>query len=117
MPTNLHWHTSEYAPRPDDAAGPEPLRQRQRTHRRTRDAAHRGAGDARLVVQTLKAKPPTGSDAHNAGTGEKSGLGYEVTDSISMIGGYRALGVDYADGDFVFDVVQHGPILGAVFRF
>jgi opacity protein-like surface antigen len=44
-------------------------------------------------------------------------LGYEVTDSISMIGGYRALGVDYADGDFVFDVVQHGPILGAVFRF
>jgi len=44
-------------------------------------------------------------------------LGYEVTDTISMVGGYRALGVDYSNGAFVFDVVQHGPILGAVFRF
>jgi opacity protein-like surface antigen len=44
-------------------------------------------------------------------------LGYEVTDKISMVGGYRALGVDYSNGAFVFDVVQHGPILGAVFRF
>ncbi|RVD41776.1 MAG: hypothetical protein EOS54_03150 [Mesorhizobium sp.] len=25
MPTNSHWHTPEYAPRPDDAAGPEPF--------------------------------------------------------------------------------------------
>jgi len=44
-------------------------------------------------------------------------LGYEVTDKISVVGGYRAMGVDYSDGDFVFDVVQHGPVLGAVFRF
>ena len=44
-------------------------------------------------------------------------LGYQVTDKISMVGGYRALGVDHSDGAFLFDVVQHGPILGAVFRF
>ena len=75
MPTNLHWHTPEYAPRPDDAAGPEPLTANDRGYiAELQIAAPRGAGDARLVVQTLKAKPPTGSDAHNAGTGEKSGL-------------------------------------------
>jgi opacity protein-like surface antigen len=44
-------------------------------------------------------------------------LGYEFTDKISMVGGYRALGVDYSNGPFLFDVVQHGPILGAVFKF
>jgi opacity protein-like surface antigen len=46
-----------------------------------------------------------------------AGLGYEVTDKISLIGGYRALGVDYSSGSFVFDVVQHGPIIGARFAF
>jgi hypothetical protein len=44
-------------------------------------------------------------------------LGYSVTDSFSLVGGWRALGVDYENGDFVFDVVQSGPILGAVIRF
>jgi hypothetical protein len=44
-------------------------------------------------------------------------LGYEFTDTFSMVGGYRALGVDYTNGSFVFDVVQHGPIIGGVFRF
>ena len=45
------------------------------------------------------------------------GLGYEASDSISLVAGYRGLGVDYDNNGFVFDVVQHGPILGAVFRF
>jgi hypothetical protein len=44
-------------------------------------------------------------------------IGYEVSDKISLVGGYRALGVDYTNGSFKFDVVQHGPIVGAVFRF
>jgi hypothetical protein len=35
---------------------------------------------------------------------------------ISLVAGYRGLGVDYENNGFVFDVVQHGPILGAVFR-
>jgi hypothetical protein len=41
-------------------------------------------------------------------------VGYEVTDRVSMIAGYRALGVDYRDGDFIF---QSGPIIGAAIKF
>lgn len=44
-------------------------------------------------------------------------IGYEVTDRVAIIGGYRALGVDYSNDDFLFDVVQHGPILGARIAF
>jgi hypothetical protein len=45
------------------------------------------------------------------------GIGYEVSDRISLVGGYRGVGVDYSSGGFVFDVIEHGPILGGVFRF
>lgn len=45
------------------------------------------------------------------------GLGYNARDSISFVAGYRGLGVDYENDGFVFDIVQHGPILGAAFRF
>ena len=45
------------------------------------------------------------------------GGGYRFTDSFSVVLGYRAAGVDYENDGFVYDVVQHGPILGAVFRF
>ncbi|MEQ1954482.1 hypothetical protein [Mesorhizobium sp. CN2-181] len=45
------------------------------------------------------------------------GLGYRFNDSFSMVAGYRALGVDYSDDGFLFDVVQQGPILGLVIRF
>jgi len=45
------------------------------------------------------------------------GVGYEISDRISLVGGYRALGVDYSSGGFVFDIVEQGPIFGAVFRF
>lgn len=45
------------------------------------------------------------------------GLGYEVTDRFSAIAGYRALGVDYQDGPFEFDVTIQGPIIGASFTF
>jgi hypothetical protein len=34
-----------------------------------------------------------------------------------MVAGYRAMSVDYENGDFVFDVVQHGPVIGGEFRF
>lgn len=44
-------------------------------------------------------------------------VGYEVTETTSLIAGYRALGVDYQNGDFLFDVVESGPILGALVRF
>jgi hypothetical protein len=45
------------------------------------------------------------------------GAGYQWNERFSIVAGYRALGVDYQKDGFVFDVVQHGPILGAVIRF
>jgi opacity protein-like surface antigen len=45
------------------------------------------------------------------------GVGYEWTDHFSTVLGYRALGVDYDDDGFVYDVVQQGVALGAVFHF
>ena len=45
------------------------------------------------------------------------GIGYEFNDWFSVVGGYRGLGVDYESSDLLFDVVLHGPIFGAVFRF
>lgn len=45
------------------------------------------------------------------------GLGYEVSDRLSLVAGYRAMGVDYTDGGFVFDIVKEGPVVGGVVRF
>ncbi|MFS2176880.1 hypothetical protein ACCC98_13100 [Rhizobium pisi] len=44
-------------------------------------------------------------------------LGYKFTDTISAVAGYRALGVNYDNDGFVFDVVEQGPILGIAFHF
>lgn len=44
-------------------------------------------------------------------------VGYQFNDRISAVAGYRALGVDYRKNGFVFDVIQHGPILGMTIRF
>lgn len=44
-------------------------------------------------------------------------LGYRFTESFSAVAGYRALGVDYNEDGFEFNVVQSGPIFGAVFKF
>ncbi|MCV3206863.1 hypothetical protein OHD62_09430 [Mesorhizobium sp. YC-39] len=46
-----------------------------------------------------------------------AGAGYQFTDSFSAVLGYRASGVDYENDGFVYDTVQQGPIVGAVFRF
>lgn len=45
------------------------------------------------------------------------GLGYKFNDKISAVAGYRALGVNYRNDGFVFDVVQQGPIIGVAFKF
>ena len=45
------------------------------------------------------------------------GVGYSFNKTASMVAGYRALAVDYKHKGFVFDVVQHGPTIGAVFHF
>jgi hypothetical protein len=45
------------------------------------------------------------------------GVGYDFNKIFSMVVGYRALGVNYNKGGFVFDVVQQGPVLGLLFHF
>lgn len=46
-----------------------------------------------------------------------AGVGYQYNEHISFAVGYRAMGVDYDHDGFVYDVVQHGPVLGTVFKF
>jgi hypothetical protein len=44
-------------------------------------------------------------------------VGYQFTDRFSTAIGYRALGVDYENDGFKYDVIQHGPIAGMIIRF
>jgi hypothetical protein len=44
-------------------------------------------------------------------------VGYKVNDRFSAMAGYRAQGIDYEDGPFVFDSVIQGPILGGTIKF
>lgn len=46
-----------------------------------------------------------------------AGVGYQWTDQLSIVGGYRAVGINYKNNGFVYDIVQRGPVLGALFRF
>ena len=46
-----------------------------------------------------------------------AGIGYKINETFSATLGYRALGVDYSDDGFLFDVVQQGPIAGLTIRF
>jgi hypothetical protein len=45
------------------------------------------------------------------------GLGYNFNKSWSGFAGYRALGINYEKGDFVYDTIQQGPVLGVQIRF
>ena len=45
------------------------------------------------------------------------GLGYTFTDHWSAFAGYRALKVDYQRGNFLYDAMQQGPVMGASYRF
>lgn len=44
-------------------------------------------------------------------------LGYRFNERFSAVAGYRALGVNYRNDGFVFDVVKQGPIIGLVMHF
>lgn len=48
-------------------------------------------------------------------------IAYDVTDSVTVGAGYRALYFDYDDGSGInavaYDVTMHGPLFGAEFRF
>ena len=44
-------------------------------------------------------------------------LGYHISDAASVAIGYRGIGTDYEDGDFGYDVVSHGLLLGFEYKF
>ena len=45
------------------------------------------------------------------------GLGYSITEKIALVGGYRALDVNYDKNNFLYDTNQRGPIVGIGFKF
>ncbi|QQL45092.1 hypothetical protein [Sulfuriroseicoccus oceanibius] len=45
------------------------------------------------------------------------GFGYQLSPTSSIIGGYRARGIDFSDSDFAVDTVTHGPTLEFEMRF
>ena len=45
------------------------------------------------------------------------GVGYQWTDRFSTVLGYRAVGVDYEDDGFVYDIIQQGVAFGGVINF
>ncbi|MFO1121222.1 MAG: hypothetical protein U1F47_02700 [Hyphomicrobiales bacterium] len=44
-------------------------------------------------------------------------VGYRFNDWSSATLGFRAMGVDYKQDGFEYDVIQYGPMMGAVFHF
>jgi hypothetical protein len=44
------------------------------------------------------------------------GVGYNFNKNWGAFLGYRAFKVNYRDGDFIYDVLQHGPLLGIQYR-
>jgi hypothetical protein len=44
-------------------------------------------------------------------------LGYHISDSSSVALGYRGIGTDYEGGDFGYDVISHGLIIGFEYKF
>jgi len=45
------------------------------------------------------------------------GVGYRYSDSMSIVGGYRHMGLDYHNGPFSYDVEFSGPAIGLTFLF
>jgi hypothetical protein len=45
------------------------------------------------------------------------GLGYNINQKIALVGGYRALDVNYDKNNFLYDTNQRGPIMGIGFKF
>lgn len=44
-------------------------------------------------------------------------VGYHLNDSGSVLLGYRCIGTDYDQGDFAYDVISHGLVLGFEYTF
>jgi opacity protein-like surface antigen len=46
-----------------------------------------------------------------------AGFGYHFNDNCSALLTYRAIGTDYTNGGFTYDVTAHGPVIGLEYRF
>lgn len=46
-----------------------------------------------------------------------AGVGYVINPKMSVLAGYRGLGIDYKANGYVYDVVQHGPLVAFIARF
>lgn len=44
------------------------------------------------------------------------GVGYAINRNWTAFARYRAFKVNYRDGDFIYDVLQHGPLIGVQYR-
>ncbi|MEP9352860.1 hypothetical protein ABLE93_04580 [Xanthobacter sp. KR7-65] len=44
-------------------------------------------------------------------------VNYQWSENLALRAGYRALSVDYENGNFLYDVRMQGPVLGATYRF
>jgi hypothetical protein len=45
------------------------------------------------------------------------GVGYRFSERWGAFAGYRALKVDYQSGNYIYNALQHGPVLGVNIRF
>jgi len=46
-----------------------------------------------------------------------AGFGWSASPSLSLGIGYRGLGTDYSKGDFSYDTVTQGPMVGFLYSF
>jgi hypothetical protein len=46
-----------------------------------------------------------------------AGVGYAFNERYAAFAGYRVLKVNYSNGNFLYNVVQHGPVMGLNIRF
>lgn len=44
-------------------------------------------------------------------------FGYQINDHGAVVLGYRGIGADYTNGDFGYDVITHGAMLGFEYKF
>lgn len=77
-------------------------------------ASYRFASDWSIAASGSIGGFGVGSDLE---WGFTTGITYHAGESWGIVAGYRYLAVDYEKGDFVFDVAQHGPLLGVVLEF
>jgi hypothetical protein len=57
------------------------------------------------------------SDASDSTWSLLAALGYELNERTTLLVGYRALGIDYDEGLFEYDVTMSGPFVGLAIRF